>query len=53
MVIVAEKIVNTICIMEILTLIANVALPLSFVIAAVFGLAQVNTQNRDGVRDLK
>jgi len=33
--------------MEIVTLIANVALALSFVIALVFGIAQVNTANRD------
>ena len=35
------------CMMEIVTLIANVALALSFVIALVFGIAQVNTANRD------
>ena len=33
--------------MDIVTLIANVALALSFVIALVFGIAQVNTANRD------
>jgi hypothetical protein len=33
--------------MDIVTLIANVALALSFVIGLVFGIAQVNTANRD------
>jgi len=33
--------------MDIVTLIANVALALSFIIALVFGIAQVNTANRD------
>jgi len=33
--------------MEIVTLVANVALALSFVIALIFGIAQVNTANRD------
>lgn len=33
--------------MEIVTLIANVALALSFIIALIFGIAQVNTANRD------
>lgn len=33
--------------MDIVTLIANVALALSFVIALIFGIAQVNTANRD------
>lgn len=32
---------------DIVTLIANVALALSFVIALIFGIAQVNTANRD------
>ena len=32
---------------DIITLIANVALALSFVIALIFGIAQVNTANRD------
>jgi len=33
--------------MDIVTLIANVALALSFIIALIFGIAQVNTANRD------
>ncbi len=33
--------------MDIVTFIANVALALSFVIALIFGIAQVNTANRD------
>jgi hypothetical protein len=33
--------------MYIVTLIANVALALSFIIALIFGIAQVNTANRD------
>jgi hypothetical protein len=33
--------------MDIVTLIANVALALSFVIGLIFGIAQVNTANRD------
>ena len=33
--------------MDIITLIANVALALSFVIGLIFGIAQVNTANRD------
>jgi len=33
--------------MEIVTLVANVALALSFIIALVFGIAQVRTANRD------
>jgi len=32
---------------DIVTLIANVALALSFIIALIFGIAQVNTANRD------
>jgi hypothetical protein len=32
---------------DIITLIANVALALSFIIALIFGIAQVNTANRD------
>jgi hypothetical protein len=32
---------------DIITLIANVALALSFIVALVFGIAQVNTANRD------
>jgi len=33
--------------MDIVTLIANVALALSFIIGLIFGIAQVNTANRD------
>jgi len=43
----SEKIVKTICMMDIVTLIANVALALSFIIALIFGIAQVQTANRD------
>src|ERR1700750_2112761 len=33
--------------MDTVTLIANVALALSFIVALIFGIAQVNTANRD------